>query len=66
MNLRVGPGEVVGVLAYDPADAEALVALLSGRVPPDARRGRCRSTACPPTTCTSTRCGAPCSSSRTT
>ncbi|MFJ8833572.1 ABC transporter transmembrane domain-containing protein [Micromonospora aurantiaca] len=42
VNLRVGPGEVVGVLAYDPADAEALVALLSGRVPPDVRRGSVR------------------------
>ncbi|MGC4892312.1 ABC transporter transmembrane domain-containing protein [Micromonospora sp. DT31] len=37
--LRVDPGEIVGVLAYDPADAEALVALLAGRVPADGRRG---------------------------
>ncbi|MFD6261556.1 ABC transporter ATP-binding protein [Micromonospora chalcea] len=40
--LRVDPGEIVGVLAYDPADADALVALLSGRVPADRRRGTVR------------------------
>jgi putative ABC transport system ATP-binding protein len=42
VRLRVGAGEVVGVLAYDPAEAEALVALLSGRVPRDEYRGALR------------------------
>ncbi|MEU4380044.1 ABC transporter ATP-binding protein [Micromonospora echinofusca] len=37
--LRVDAGEVLGVLAYDPGDAEALVALLSGRVPREDYRG---------------------------
>ncbi|MGW1060551.1 ABC transporter transmembrane domain-containing protein [Micromonospora rubida] len=37
--LRVGAGEVLGVLAYDPGEAEALVALLSGRVPREDYRG---------------------------
>ncbi|MFI6239467.1 ABC transporter transmembrane domain-containing protein [Micromonospora sp. NPDC050795] len=32
VSLRVRAGEVVGVLAYDPSEAEALVALLAGRV----------------------------------
>jgi putative ABC transport system ATP-binding protein len=34
LSLKVDPGECVGVVAADPAEAEALVALLSGRVPP--------------------------------
>ena len=38
-RLRVDAGEVLGVLAYDPGDAEALVALLSGRVPREDYRG---------------------------
>lgn len=33
VSLRVGAGEILGVLAYDPSDAEALVTLLTGRVP---------------------------------
>ncbi|MFV2114842.1 ABC transporter transmembrane domain-containing protein [Micromonospora sp. LOL_025] len=37
--LRVGAGEVLGVLAYDPGEAEALVRLLSGRVPREDYRG---------------------------
>ncbi|WP_320066069.1 ABC transporter ATP-binding protein [Micromonospora sp. RTGN7] len=37
--LHVGAGEVLGVLAYDPSEAEALVALLSGRVPREDYRG---------------------------
>ncbi|MEH1098904.1 ABC transporter ATP-binding protein [Micromonospora sp. CPCC 205561] len=37
--LRVDAGEVLGVLAYDPSEAEALVALLSGRVPREEYRG---------------------------
>ncbi|MGW3887822.1 ABC transporter transmembrane domain-containing protein [Micromonospora chokoriensis] len=32
VNLRVRAGEILGVLAYDPSEAEALVALLAGRV----------------------------------
>ncbi|MEU6078398.1 ABC transporter ATP-binding protein [Micromonospora sp. NPDC047074] len=40
--LRVGAGEVLGVLAYDPGDAEALVALLAGRVPREDYRGTLR------------------------
>ncbi|MEU9508620.1 ABC transporter ATP-binding protein [Micromonospora sp. NPDC048170] len=37
--LRVGAGEVMGVLAYDPSEADALVALLAGRVPRADYRG---------------------------
>ncbi|MET7863082.1 ABC transporter ATP-binding protein [Micromonospora taraxaci] len=32
VSLRVRAGEILGVLAYDPSEAEALVALLAGRV----------------------------------
>ncbi|WP_433392236.1 ABC transporter transmembrane domain-containing protein [Micromonospora sp. KLBMP9576] len=39
VSLRVGAGEVLGVLAYDPGEAEALVALLSGRIPREDYRG---------------------------
>ena len=39
VNLHVGAGEVLGVLAYDPAEAEALVAVLAGRVPREDYRG---------------------------
>ncbi|MEU8018750.1 ABC transporter ATP-binding protein [Micromonospora parva] len=42
VNLRVRAGEILGVLAYDPTDAEALVALLAGRVPRAERRGTLR------------------------
>ncbi|MFC3505542.1 ABC transporter transmembrane domain-containing protein [Micromonospora krabiensis] len=42
LSLRVGAGEVLGVLAYEPGEAEALVALLSGRVPRDEYRGTVR------------------------
>lgn len=31
VDLAFGPGEIVGVVAYDPSDADALVALLAGR-----------------------------------
>ncbi|MET8043439.1 ABC transporter ATP-binding protein [Micromonospora sp. NPDC005215] len=38
VSLHVRAGELLGVLAYDPSDADALVTLLSGRVPrPDYR-----------------------------
>ncbi|MEV7331874.1 ABC transporter ATP-binding protein [Micromonospora sp. NPDC093244] len=40
VSLRVGAGEILGVLAYDPSDAEALVTLLAGRVPRQDYRGR--------------------------
>ncbi|MEU4778972.1 ABC transporter ATP-binding protein [Micromonospora sp. NPDC023633] len=39
VSLRVDAGEILGVLAYDPSEAEALVALLSGRVPREDYRG---------------------------
>ncbi|MET8233386.1 ABC transporter ATP-binding protein [Micromonospora sp. NPDC005298] len=39
VSLRVGAGEILGVLAYDPGDAEALVTLLAGRVPRQDYRG---------------------------
>ncbi|MFF5056501.1 ABC transporter ATP-binding protein [Micromonospora sp. NPDC000663] len=39
VSLRVGAGEILGVLAYDPSDAEALVRLLAGRVPRQDYRG---------------------------
>ncbi|MFI5844977.1 ABC transporter transmembrane domain-containing protein [Catenuloplanes sp. NPDC051500] len=42
VSLRVGAGEIVGVVAYDPRDADALVTLLSGRVPRDDYRGTVR------------------------
>ncbi|WP_172649883.1 ABC transporter ATP-binding protein [Rhodococcus opacus] len=35
VDLRVTPGELLGIVAYRPQDAEALAALLSGQVPPD-------------------------------
>ena len=35
VDLQVTPGELLGVVAYRPQDAEALAALLSGQVPPD-------------------------------
>ena len=54
VSLRVRAGEILGVLAYDPSEAEALVALLAGRVPRADHRGTSASTACPPTSCTST------------
>ena len=41
VDLRLAPGETVGVLATDPHDAEALLELLSGRaVPEEIERGR--------------------------
>lgn len=40
VDLTVGPGELVGVVAYRPGDGDALVRLLSGRVDPDEYRGR--------------------------
>ncbi|MDA2813576.1 ABC transporter ATP-binding protein [Nocardiopsis sp. RSe5-2] len=33
LDLRVGPGEFVGVVCYDPADARALADVLAARVP---------------------------------
>lgn len=35
LNLTARPGELLGVVAYQPQDAEALAAVLSGQVPPD-------------------------------
>ena len=40
VDLDVAPGEAVGVVAYRPADAESLVAVLSGQVPLDPSAGR--------------------------
>ncbi|WP_433073457.1 ABC transporter transmembrane domain-containing protein [Dactylosporangium sp. CA-052675] len=42
LDLRVRPGEFVGVVAYRPADAEALVGLLAGRVAPGEFDGEVR------------------------
>ncbi|QTJ66041.1 ABC transporter ATP-binding protein [Rhodococcus sp. ZPP] len=39
LDLRVGSGELLGVVAYRPQDAEALAALLSGQVPPERYEG---------------------------
>ncbi|AOW95021.1 ABC transporter [Rhodococcus sp. WMMA185] len=39
VDLRVAPGELLGVVAYRPQDAEALAALLSGQIPPDHYEG---------------------------
>ncbi len=39
LDLSVTPGELVGVVAPQAADAEALVAVLSGQVPPQDYRG---------------------------
>lgn len=39
VDLRVAPGEFVGVLATDPRDAESLLELLSGRGDPEGTRG---------------------------
>ncbi|WP_409328692.1 ABC transporter transmembrane domain-containing protein [Trujillonella humicola] len=39
LSLSVAPGELVGVVAPDPRDAEALVALLAGRLPAGDVRG---------------------------
>ncbi|MBB3037463.1 ABC transporter ATP-binding protein [Hoyosella altamirensis] len=40
VSLKVEAGELIGVLSYDPNDADALVAVLSGRLPVDEYRGR--------------------------
>ncbi|MET0418408.1 MAG: ABC transporter ATP-binding protein [Actinoplanes sp.] len=42
IKLRLAAGEILGVLAYDPRDADALVTLLAGRVPRDDYRGTIR------------------------
>ncbi len=42
IRLRLAAGEILGVLAYDPRDADALVSLLAGRVPRDDYRGTIR------------------------
>ncbi|GAA1441367.1 ABC transporter ATP-binding protein [Nocardiopsis tropica] len=39
VDLRLAPGEFVGVLTTDPRDAEALLELLSGRADPEGTRG---------------------------
>ncbi|MDA2806193.1 ABC transporter transmembrane domain-containing protein [Nocardiopsis suaedae] len=39
LDLRVGPGEYVGVVCYDPADAWALADVLAARVPASAHGG---------------------------
>ncbi|GLU49521.1 ATP-binding cassette domain-containing protein [Nocardiopsis ansamitocini] len=39
IDLELQPGEMLGVVSYDPADAQALAALLAGRVPPREREG---------------------------
>ncbi|MFI7611696.1 ABC transporter ATP-binding protein [Nonomuraea terrae] len=39
VDLRVRPGEFVGVVAHRPADGEALVTILSGRVAPEEYEG---------------------------
>ncbi len=39
LDLSVAPGELVGVAAPQAADAEALVSVLSGQLPPDDYRG---------------------------
>lgn len=39
LELSAAPGELLGVLAYRPQDAEALVAVLSGQIPPDRYAG---------------------------
>ncbi|WP_017594443.1 ABC transporter ATP-binding protein [Nocardiopsis potens] len=40
LDLVLGPGELLGVVCLEPADAQALFALLSGRVPAAEREGR--------------------------
>lgn len=42
VTLTVAPGELVGVVAYRPEDAEALAEVLSGQVPPDRYEGEIR------------------------
>ncbi|MFC3997329.1 ABC transporter ATP-binding protein [Nocardiopsis sediminis] len=37
--MTLKPGELLGVVGYDPLDTQALVALLAGRVPPQERSG---------------------------
>ncbi|WP_072687010.1 ABC transporter ATP-binding protein [Rhodococcus marinonascens] len=39
VDLQVVPGELLGIVAYRPQDAEALAALLSGQIPPDCYDG---------------------------
>jgi len=40
IDLTIAPGELVGILAYQPADADALLELLAGRVSSDDHTGR--------------------------
>ncbi|MFC9789370.1 ABC transporter ATP-binding protein [Rhodococcus sp. NPDC127528] len=40
LSMRAEPGELLGVLAHGPQDAEALAQLLSGHVPPEDYRGQ--------------------------
>ncbi|RDI30218.1 putative ABC transport system ATP-binding protein [Rhodococcus sp. AG1013] len=42
VTLDVAPGELLGIVAYRPEDAEALAEVLSGQVPPDRRAGEVR------------------------
>jgi len=42
VSLSVTPGELLGVVAYRPEDAEALAEVLSGQVPPDRYGGEVR------------------------
>ncbi|SHN46279.1 ABC transporter ATP-binding protein [Cryptosporangium aurantiacum] len=42
LDLRIEPGEVVGIVATQPADGEALVKILSGRVAPEEYEGSIR------------------------
>ncbi|TQS45867.1 ABC transporter ATP-binding protein [Cryptosporangium phraense] len=42
LDLRIAPGEVLGIVAAQPADGEALVRVLAGRVPPEDRAGSVR------------------------
>jgi len=40
IDLTIAPGDLVGILAYQPADADALLELLAGRVSGDDHTGR--------------------------
>ncbi|MBB3095728.1 putative ABC transport system ATP-binding protein [Actinoplanes campanulatus] len=42
LNLRISAGETVGIVAYDPRDAEALLAVLAGTVPREDYQGTVR------------------------
>ncbi len=42
VDLTVAPGELLGVVAYRPEDAEAFAEVLSGQIPPDRYEGEIR------------------------